>query len=156
MTDESALNSNPFNLRVIEEFRAHSGKVADFGDIPLLLLTTVGRRSGLPRTTPLVHLADGDRLIVFAANGGASNAPGWFHNLMAAGEGLVEVGDERRPVRPVLVDEAEHEELWARQTAQDPNFANFRGRTSRTIPVVALVRHRDGQRARRGGWPVGI
>ncbi|WP_424213232.1 nitroreductase/quinone reductase family protein [Streptomyces sp. BI20] len=153
---ESPVNSNPFNLRVIEEFRANRGTVADFAGIDLLLLTTTGRRSRLPRTTPLVHLVDGDRLIVFAANGGAPTEPAWYLNLMAAGEALVEVGEEHRPVRPVLVPEEEHEALWARQIAQDANFAGFRGRTERAIPVVALVPHTAALRARRAGWPVGI
>ncbi|WP_424887167.1 nitroreductase/quinone reductase family protein [Streptomyces sp. XH2] len=146
MTD--AINSNPFNLRVIEEFRATGGRVADFGDIPLLLLTTVGVRSGLERTTPLVYLADGERLVVFAANGGAPAAPAWYRNLMAAGKAVVEVGTaagtaavtDRFAVRPVPAEESEHEELWRRQTAQDPGFAHYRERTTRAIPVIGLVR----------------
>ncbi|WP_232108390.1 MULTISPECIES: nitroreductase/quinone reductase family protein [Streptomyces] len=136
---DETVNSNPFNRRVIEEFRANGGRVGDFGDIPLLLLTTVGRRSGLPRTTPLVHLERDGRHIVFAANGGADSHPAWYRNLMAAGTGVVEVAGRRFEARPEAVPTAEHEELWRLQAAQDPNFAEFRDRTDRDIPVVALV-----------------
>ncbi|MCC3768550.1 nitroreductase/quinone reductase family protein [Streptomyces sp. UNOC14_S4] len=138
-------NSNPFNRRVIEEFRRNAGRVGgQFAGTSLLLLTTRGARSGLPRTTPLVHLRDGDRLLVFASNGGAPVAPAWFHNLTAAPDDVVvEVGTERYPVRARLVDESEHDAVWARQIAVDPQFADFRERArqaGRTTPVVALER----------------
>ncbi|MGK5552421.1 nitroreductase family deazaflavin-dependent oxidoreductase [Actinomadura kijaniata] len=132
--------SNPFNRSVIEEFRANGGRVGGpFEGVPLLLLTTVGARTGEERTTPLVALPDGDRLIVFASNGGAPTAPAWFHNLMKNPEVTVEFGAERHRARATLVDESEHDALWERQIAQDPNFARFRSRTDRTIPVVALT-----------------
>ncbi|MGK4582461.1 nitroreductase/quinone reductase family protein [Kitasatospora sp. HPMI-4] len=141
MAETSAVNGNPFNLSVIEEFRANQGRVGgSFEGVPLLLLTTKGARTGLVRTTPLVHLADPDRFVVLASNGGAPKAPAWFHNLMAAGEATVEVGAERLRVRPVLVDEAEHDELWARAAAINPDFTEYRTRSNRTIPMVALVR----------------
>ncbi|MEV4873180.1 nitroreductase/quinone reductase family protein [Streptomyces syringium] len=137
-------NSNPFNLRVIEEFRANAGRVGgQFAGTKLLLLTTRGARSGLPRTTPLVHLPDGERLIVFASNGGAPAAPGWFHNLTAAPEAVVEVGGERYPVRARLVEDSAREAVWKRQIAADPAFADFRRRalaSGRDIPLVALER----------------
>ncbi|MFD6950864.1 hypothetical protein A6A08_19175 [Nocardiopsis sp. TSRI0078] len=136
---ESTVNSNPFNLQVIERFRAGGGRVEGFEGKPLLLLTTRGARSGLMRTTPLVYLENGSQLVVFAANGGAATDPNWFRNLMASGAGSVEVGQDTYTVRPVLVDEADQEDLWERQTAQDPNFADFRRRTDRSVPVVALV-----------------
>lgn len=133
------VNSNPFNRRVIEEFRANGGRVADFGDVPLLLLTTTGRRSGHTRTTPLVHLDHEGRHIVFAANGGADGDPAWYRNLMASGTATVELPGRRFAARPVPVPASEHEELWRRQATQDPNFARFRDRTHREIPVVELV-----------------
>ncbi|MEV5886361.1 nitroreductase/quinone reductase family protein [Streptomyces sp. NPDC052020] len=138
-TVPETVNSNPFNRRVIEEFRANGGRVADFGDVPLLLLTTTGRRSGRTRTTPLVHLAYDGRHIVFAANGGADDHPAWYRNLMASGTATVELPGRRFTARPVPVPASEHEELWRRQAAQDPNFSQFRDRTHRDIPVVELV-----------------
>ncbi|MCC2278494.1 nitroreductase family deazaflavin-dependent oxidoreductase [Streptomyces sp. ET3-23] len=141
-----AHNSNPFNLRVIEEFRANGGRVGgQFAGVKLLLLTTRGTRSGLLRTTPLVHLPDGERLVVFASNGGAPTAPAWFRNAMAAPDDItVEVGEERYAARAGLVDAAEHDTLWARQIAADPAFAAFRERAlqaGRVTPLVALRRH---------------
>jgi deazaflavin-dependent oxidoreductase (nitroreductase family) len=134
-------NASPFNRQVIAEFRVNGGVVGGpLAGLPLLLLTTTGARSGVARTTPAVYLADGDRLVVFASNGGSPTAPWWFHNISRDPEVVVEVGAERYAARAELVDEREHDELWTRQTAVDPNFAHFRGRTSRTIPVVALHR----------------
>ncbi|KUJ41340.1 cell entry protein [Streptomyces albus subsp. albus] len=134
--------SNPFNLRVIEEFRANAGVVGgDFQGTDLLLLTTRGARSGLPRTTPLVYLRDGERLVVFALNGGAPVAPAWYHNLVAhPDESVVEVGGESYPARPAeIADEEEYETLWRRQIAREPKFAEFRARAGRRVPLVSLT-----------------
>ncbi|WP_062212872.1 nitroreductase/quinone reductase family protein [Streptomyces sp. NBRC 109706] len=134
------VNNNPFNRNVIREFRERGGQVSDFGAVSLLLLTTRGARTGLERTTPLVYLPDGDRLVVFASNGGSPTAPGWYHNLRASTEVVVELGTERFTARHALVPEEEHETFWQRAIAQDANFAGFRRRTSRSIPLVALTR----------------
>ncbi|WP_171162172.1 nitroreductase/quinone reductase family protein [Streptomyces sp. I05A-00742] len=138
------MNSNPFNLRVIEEFRANAGVVGgEFAGTPLLLLTTRGARSGELRTTPLVHLRDDDgRPHVFALNGGAPVAPAWFHNLRAHPDELrVELGgDTFRARAEEVTDPAEYEELWRRQIAAEPKFAGFRERAGRRVPVVRLER----------------
>jgi deazaflavin-dependent oxidoreductase (nitroreductase family) len=139
VTVDHQVNSNPYNRAVIAEFRSTGGRVADFADRHLLLLTTTGARTGATRTTPLVYLPDGPRLVVFAANGGAPESPAWYHNLIAAGGGIVEVGEARLRVRAVPVEGAEREELWARQIDLVPQFAEFRRATGRVIPVVALV-----------------
>lgn len=77
---------NDYNRRLIEEFRAHGGKAGGMWEgTPLLLLTTTGARSGERRTTPMGYLPDGDRLIVWASNGGSPTHPGWYHNLLACG-----------------------------------------------------------------------
>ncbi|MFI0741542.1 nitroreductase/quinone reductase family protein [Streptomyces sp. NPDC021100] len=138
------MNSNPFNLRVIEEFRANGGVVGgEFAGTPLLLLTTRGARSGELRTTPLVYLPDAaGRPHVFALNGGAPVAPAWYHNLRAHPEALrVELGAGSFRARATEVtDPAEYEELWHRQVAAEPKFAAFRARAGRAIPVVRLER----------------
>ncbi|KNB52825.1 nitroreductase/quinone reductase family protein [Streptomyces caatingaensis] len=137
--------SNPFNERVIEEFRANGGVVGgDFAGTDLLLLTTVGARSGLPRTTPLVYLPHGPHLTVFALNGGDPAAPAWYHNLRAHPDRLTaEVGRDTYPVRASEVtDEDEYESLWRRQIAIEPKFATFRARAGRRVPVLLL--HREG------------
>lgn len=133
---------NTVNQRVIEEFRARQGRVGGvFEGQPLLLLTTTGARSGLPRTNPAVYLPDGeDRLAVFASNGGAPAAPAWYHNLAARPEATVEVGDRAYRVRAREATGAERERLWDRQVAADPQFADFQERAGRRIPVLVLTR----------------
>jgi deazaflavin-dependent oxidoreductase (nitroreductase family) len=73
-----------FNQQIIDEFRANGGQVGGpFEGARLLLLTTIGARSGAPHTTPLGYLPDGERSLVIASAGGAPNHPAWFHNLVA-------------------------------------------------------------------------
>ncbi|MFI9363561.1 nitroreductase/quinone reductase family protein [Kitasatospora sp. NPDC053057] len=137
---EPADGGGEFNRGVIAEFRARGGVVGgDLADATLLLLTVVGARSGEPRTTPLVYLPDGERLVVFASNGGSPTDPAWYRNLVARPEVTVEVGTDRYPALAATVDPAEHEALWARQIAAQPQFAGFRTE-ARTVPLVALVR----------------
>ncbi|WP_327676631.1 nitroreductase/quinone reductase family protein [Kitasatospora sp. NBC_00458] len=136
---EPAPGGNDYNRAVIDEFRASAGVVGgDFAGKDLLLLTTRGRRSGEARTTPLVYLRDGGRVVVFALNGGAPADPLWYRNLAAAPEVTVELGADRFAAHAVPVDPEEHEGLWARQIAVEPLFADFRARTTRTVPLVEL------------------
>ena len=86
---------NDWNRQTIEAFRASGGKVGGVWEgRPLLLLTTTGAKSGQRRTTPVMYLADGDRLLVFATKAGAPTNPAWYHNLLAHPEVTVEVGTE--------------------------------------------------------------
>lgn len=129
------------NQLVIDEFRSAGGVVGgDFEGVPLLLLTTTGARSGQPRTMPVTYLRDGDRLVVFAANGGRTNHPGWYHNLLATPVADVEVGTETYTVAATETEGAERERLWARQLEHTPYFAGFQERARRRTPVVALTR----------------
>ncbi|MFH8404527.1 nitroreductase family deazaflavin-dependent oxidoreductase [Streptomyces sp. NPDC018019] len=130
-----------FNQRVIAEFRANQGRVGgEFAGQPLLLLTTTGARSGLPRTTPALYLPDGaDRLAVFASNGGSPTAPAWFHNLTAHPLATVEVGTRTHQARAAVAAGEERDRLWGRQVAAHPQFAAFQERAGRRIPVVVLT-----------------
>jgi hypothetical protein len=87
-----------FNRRNIAESRSSSGRIASFGDAPVLLLTTRGVKSGVPRTTPMMYLADEhnpERVYVFASAAGADENPAWFNNLLAHPNDLVvEIGTE--------------------------------------------------------------
>lgn len=78
-------NMNDFNQGIIAEFRANSGKISSgqFANAPLLLLTTLGAKSGQPRTTPLAYTSDGDRMVIIASKGGAPTHPDWYHNILA-------------------------------------------------------------------------
>jgi deazaflavin-dependent oxidoreductase (nitroreductase family) len=130
-----------FNRDVIEEFRATGGKRAGrFTNRPLLLLTTTGARSGLPRTIPLVYSRDGDRLVVIASKGGESTNPDWYHNLLANPTVTVELPGETFRATASIAEGAERRRLFDQQAAQMPFFAEYERTTPRRIPVVVLTR----------------
>ncbi len=131
--------TNNWNSKIIEEFRTHGGKVGGpFEGRPLLLLTTTGAKSGLQRTTPLVYLADGERLMVFASKGGAPSNPDWYYNLLAHPEVIVEVGREKFAAQASVISGEQRDQLYAQQAEQMQSFATYQAKTTRTIPVVAL------------------
>ncbi|WP_308258544.1 nitroreductase/quinone reductase family protein [Saccharothrix obliqua] len=127
------------NQAVIEEFRANGGVVGGaFAGTPLLLLTTAGARSGRPRTTPLVYRQDGDRLLVFASNGGDDRHPAWFRNLTADPQVTVEVGERVTAARAEVLTGADRDAAYAAQITANPAFGAYQEATDRVIPVVAL------------------
>ena len=139
--DTSAFNA--FNQQLIAEYRANGGKVSGmFAGAPLLLLTTTGARSGLPRTSPLAYTTDNGRYVVIASKGGAPTNPDWFHNLRAHPDVTVELGAETFPARASVPDGAERQRLYDQMAAQMPNFAEYQRNTTRQIPVVLLERIR--------------
>jgi deazaflavin-dependent oxidoreductase (nitroreductase family) len=130
-----------WNQGIIDEFRANGGKVGgQFAGAPLLLLTTTGAKSGKARTSPIMYLADGDRLLVFASKAGAPTNPDWYHNLVANPVATVEVGAERYDVKASVLTGEDRDRSYARQAELYPGFAEYEAKTTRTIPVVALVR----------------
>jgi deazaflavin-dependent oxidoreductase (nitroreductase family) len=106
----------------------------------ILLLTTRGRNSGEPRTTPLIHRTDGDRWIVVASKGGAPANPSWFENLIADPEATIQVRDEQVPVRATVAEGDERARLWSLMTEVWPAYDDYQARTEREIPVVVLTR----------------
>ncbi|MFF2806631.1 nitroreductase family deazaflavin-dependent oxidoreductase [Streptomyces sp. NPDC058000] len=140
-SNQDNLGGNEFNRRVIEEFRANGGVVGGpLAGQSLLLLTTTGARSGLPRTTPACYLADADgRFAVFPSNGGAATPPAWYRNLTVRPEVTVEVGVRAFRARATEATGATRDRLWDRQIAADPQFAAFQDRAGRRIPVVVLT-----------------
>jgi deazaflavin-dependent oxidoreductase (nitroreductase family) len=134
MSDREDWNSN-----IIQEFRTNEGKVGGpFDGAPILLLHTRGARSGEERVNPMMYLADGDRLVVFASKGGAPTNPDWYHNLVANPDVEIEVGTERRKVRARVAEGEERDRLYAEQSRRYPQFAKYQEGTDRTIPVVIL------------------
>ncbi len=132
---------NDWNAKIMKEFRENGGKVGGkFANANMLILTTTGAKSGKPRTNPLVYLPDGDDMVIIASKGGAPENPAWYHNLRANPEATVEVGTETVKVTAAEVTGAEREELYARQAAVMPGFADYEKKTSRKIPVVRLKR----------------
>ncbi|NBE99557.1 nitroreductase family deazaflavin-dependent oxidoreductase [Nonomuraea sp. KC401] len=132
---------NDFNKQVIEEFRANEGRVGGmFEKAHLLLLTTTGARSGKRSTSPLMYMPDGDRQVVIGSAGGGDKHPAWYHNVRAHPKVTVEVGSETFEAEAVAIEGEERDQLYARMVAQAPQFAEYEDKTTRRIPVVALVR----------------
>lgn len=131
-----------YNQQLIEEFRAsRSAGGAVMNGRPLILLTTTGAKTGQPRTTPMMYMREGDRLLVIASNAGAPKDPDWYHNLVAHPEVTAEVGTETFPATAVVLEGEERERLWSRIVEQYPFFAEHQAKITRQIPVVALDRH---------------
>jgi deazaflavin-dependent oxidoreductase (nitroreductase family) len=130
-----------FNRAIIEEFRSNEGRVGGpFEGAPVLLLTTTGARSGERRTTPVMYLPDGERMVIFASKGGAPTNPAWYHNLLASPHATVEVGPETLDVNAVVTSGEERARLFGRQSERFPQFADYAQKTTREIPVLALER----------------
>lgn len=127
------------NRLVIEQFRA-GGAVEGMHRDRLILLTTTGARTRLPRTTPLMFHRDGDRLVVIASNVGAPEHPDWYVNLTSDPRVTVEVGDEVYQATATVLDGPERERVWSQLTGAYPFFVEHQSRTERTIPLVALQR----------------
>jgi deazaflavin-dependent oxidoreductase (nitroreductase family) len=108
--------------------------------VPTLLLTTTGRRSGQPRTTPLIYGRDGDRYLVVASRGGAPQHPAWYENLTARPDVRVQVMAERFAARARTASKAEKPALWKTMAAIWPAYEDYQARTAREIPVVVIER----------------
>jgi deazaflavin-dependent oxidoreductase (nitroreductase family) len=109
-----------------------------FHGAPVMVLETVGRRSGSPRSNPVLYLRDGEALVVCAANAGADRTPAWWLNLRAAGEGSVVIAGERRRVRPRPLQGEERRRLWKAFTEMYPQAEEYTRFTDRELPLVAL------------------
>lgn len=123
-------------------YEKSDGRVgASLGGRPMLLLRTVGRRSGEARTSALLYVPDGDSFAVIASKGGHPQHPGWFHNLSAQPDVEIQVGRERIPVRARVAEGAERERLWTRaDEVNKGQYSTYQSRTDRQIPVVVLDR----------------
>lgn len=136
VADEYRANPIEVNRRIVEEYRSNGGKVGQLGGSSrLLLLTTLGARSGLPRTAPMMYASDGDRLVVFASDAGAPHHPAWYHNLVAHPQVTVEVGADRFDATAVVTTGDERERLWRLFP-----FPEHQEKAQREIPVIALER----------------
>ena len=108
--------------------------------MPVLLLTTTGRRSGRPRTTPLTYFEDGPDLVIVASNGGETRPPAWWLNLCAEPRVTITRGTHAEPALARAANEGERERLWPVITSTFPGYASYARRTFRPIPVVVLGR----------------
>ena len=129
---------SPLNTLV---YRLSGGRI--FGktrDVPILLLTTTGRKSGKLRTAPLLYREDSDAFVVIASFGGQPEHPAWYLNLEAEPVATVQVGGANVPVRAETVEGDERERLWKLMSDGYTSFESYKAKTTRTIPVVALRR----------------
>ncbi|MEZ5216199.1 MAG: nitroreductase/quinone reductase family protein [Ilumatobacteraceae bacterium] len=130
-----------FNAQIIAEFRANDGKVAMFGDAPVVILHTIGAKSGSVREIPLVALVEGDSMIVFASKAGAPTNPDWYHNLKANPDITVEFGTERFDARVEELPTDEAQAAIGRQAALMPQFGEYvTSAAPRLIPAFTITR----------------
>jgi len=127
-----------FNQSLITEFRAKQGQVEGWSS--LLLLTTIGAKSGRPHTTPLTYTTDGDHIVLIGAYLGAPKHPAWYYNLLANSEVIVELGGERLRMRALIAEGKERERLFNQHAKQVPACVEYQEKTSRRLPVVVLER----------------
>ncbi len=127
-----------WNDKVIEELRANGGNAPSMGGAPLLILHTIGAKSGQERLSPLLYRERGDDFVIFASYAGAQVNPAWFHNLVAHPDVTIEIGAETRSVRARVADKKERDELWEWNKQDYDTFADYESKTDRTIPVVIL------------------
>jgi deazaflavin-dependent oxidoreductase (nitroreductase family) len=138
MSDDDDNLFGPEHVRVYRETGGEHGY--HWRGTEILLLTTKGRKSGEPRTMPLIHRADGDRWVIVASKGGWEHHPVWFQNLSAEPNAEIEVRADRIPVTASVAEGPERERLWSLMTEVWPAYDEYQARTDREIPVVVLSR----------------
>ena len=129
---------NERNKPVIEEFRASGGRVKGWGQ--LILLTTIGARTGQPRVAPLMKVSDGNRLLAVASKGGDPKHPDWYLNLLAHPEVTVEVGNEKFTTTARVLTGEEREQAFKRAVEVFPPYGSYQKKATREIPIIALER----------------
>lgn len=128
-----------WNTRIINEFRANEGRVGGpFEGAPLLLLHSIGAKSGQERVNPLMYLKLDRGFAVFGSKAGAPTNPDWYYNLVANPDVTIEVGAETIPVSARVAQGEEHDRIWAEQTRNVPQFGEYERTANRTIPVIVL------------------
>jgi F420H(2)-dependent quinone reductase len=128
-----------FMMAQIAVFRLTNGKaMANMRGMPVLLLTTVGRKTKKVRTTPLMYIKDGESYVVTASNNGRDQYPGWFRNLQATPDVRIEVPGQGLMVTASVASAVDHTRLWPQLVAKAPFFEGYRKGTSRPIPIVIL------------------
>jgi deazaflavin-dependent oxidoreductase (nitroreductase family) len=124
----------------VRRYQETNGEVGYlWNGVPTLLLTTTGRRSGLPRTIAIIFGRDGDDYLLVASKGGAPSHPNWYLNLAANPEAEIQVRGERLRVRARTASEDEKPRLWQIMAELWPNYDVYQTRTERVIPVVVLT-----------------
>jgi deazaflavin-dependent oxidoreductase (nitroreductase family) len=121
-------------------YRASRGRLlGHLAGMPVLLLTTTGRRSGKRRTVTLTYFREGADLVVIGSFGGSDLPPAWWLNLQRDPQASVLIGGTTSEVTARAATRAEHDRLWPLVTATHPGYAHYQERTARLIPIVMLT-----------------
>ena len=131
-----------FGEEHIRRYRETKGEVGHIWrrGAKILLLTTRNRKTGEPRTTPLIYEHAGDGYLIVASNGGAHEHPGWYRNLVKEPRVELQVKGDVVSARARTAIDAERERLWKLAAQQWPDYDEYQKRTDRQIPVVVLER----------------
>lgn len=131
-----------FGKEHVQRYRETGGEVGHIWKegSTVLLLTTKGRKTGEPRTTPLIYARDGDRFVIVASKGGAPKHPGWYENLTKDPHVELQVEDEVFPATARTAEGEERERLWRKANEVWRHYDEYAERTDREIPVVVLER----------------
>lgn len=125
-----------FNIFIYRKTNGRFGAKFPRSHAPICLVTTTGRRSGLARTTPLLYLRDGDRIVIVASQGGMSRHPDWYFNIEASAKITVDIEGDAQAMLARTATPEEKAVLWPRLVEMHPSFATYQQRTTRDIPVV--------------------
>ena len=128
-----------FNDQMIAEFRESGGHLSRFPGSTMVLLHSIGAKSGEERVHPLASLPDDGGWLIVASAGGQPKNPAWHYNLLAHPDTVIEVGTETIPVTASVVDDAAHATAWKKLVDYMPGFGAYQERTERTIPVIRLT-----------------
>jgi deazaflavin-dependent oxidoreductase (nitroreductase family) len=121
-------------------YEASDGRIgASAGDVPMLLLSVTGRKSGKKRSTPLVYFQDGDSYVVVGSDGAAKRDPQWWKNLQVDPSGEIRVGRKKFSMNATLATGTERERLWEIGKTVNPMWQKYQARTQRELPVVVLT-----------------
>lgn len=139
--DVSRPAGRSFKEEHVRRYRATNGEDGYlWNGAPVLLITTTGRRSGEPRTTPLVFARDNERYLVVASRKGADDHPQWYLNLTAEPQIDVQVLADRFPARARTAGEHEKPKLWQKMVDVLPDYDEYQAKTERVIPLVIIDR----------------
>lgn len=128
----------PAHVKAYQETDGEVGYM--WNGVPTLLFTTIGAKSGEPRTNPIIFTPVGDNYVIIASMGGAPKHPAWYHNILKNPEIDVQIKGDKFRARARTAHPPEREALWAEAIKDWPNFNVYQSRTERVIPVVVLER----------------
>ena len=142
LTGEYAPSTSDWARTQAERFEASNGAEANtLRGVPIILLTSVGAKTGKLRKTPLMRVEHDGQYAVIASQGGAPTHPVWFHNLVSNPHVELQDGADRADYNAHLAEGEERAVWWERAVAVWPDYANYQKRTDREIPVFLLTRH---------------